>query len=86
VVVNHNILLWHKVDTLGDHPPIPSEGKVETSLAELELEKAIADAMQITKLELDPCLHHVVAGDVKQMRYSSDYDMLWLGLVKDGVC
>ena len=78
-------MLLHKVDVLGDSISIPPKGKVELSLAELELKKAIADAVQIAKLELNPHLHHVVAGNVKQMRYPSNHNTLCLGLVEDGV-
>ena len=66
-------MLLHEVDALGDGPSIPPKGKVEASLAEPELEKAITAAAQIAKLELDPRLHHVVAGDAKQTRYPSDH-------------
>ena len=77
--------MWHEVDALGDGPSVPPKGKVEASLAEPELEKAIAATAQIAKLELDPRLHHVVAGDAKQTRYPSDHDTLRLGLVEEGV-
>jgi hypothetical protein len=73
------------VDALGDGPSVPPKGKVETSLAEPELEKAITDAAQIAKLKLDPRPHLVVAGDSKEPRYPSNHDVLCLGLVEYGV-
>ena len=85
MVQNQARPLWNEVDALGDSPSVPPEGKVETSLAEPELDKAIADAAQIAKLELDPRLHDVIAGNSKQTRYPSDHDTLRLGLVEDGV-
>lgn len=78
-------MLLHEVDTLGDSPSIPPKGKVEPSLAEPELKKAIADTMQIAKLKLDPRLHHVVADNAKQTRYPSNHNTLHLRLVEDGV-
>ncbi len=77
--------MWHEVDALGDGPSVPPKGKVEASLAELELKKAITATAQIAKLKLNPRLHHVVTGDVKQMRYPSNHNTLRLGLVEDGV-
>src|SRR5690606_13987662 len=54
VVVNHAVSLPHEVDALGDGPPVPSERKVESSRTEPELQKAVPEAGQLTKLELEP--------------------------------
>ncbi len=63
VVVNHAILLPHKVDTLGDSPPVPSKQKVESSCTKPELQKAVPEASQLTKLELKPGLPPTITFD-----------------------
>jgi hypothetical protein len=54
MVIEQAHMLLHKVDTLGNGPSIPPKRKVEPSLAEVELKKAITDATQIAKLKLNP--------------------------------
>mgnify|MGYP001061230382 FL=1 len=83
VVVNHAPSLWHKVDALSYRPPVPSEGKVEPSFAEKELEEAVGDAVRIAKLELDPGLHLIVTLDREESTNLSDHDALRFRLVKD---
>jgi hypothetical protein len=54
VVVDDALTLLHEVNTLCDRPSVPTERKVEPSLAELELQEAFAAALQVAELELNP--------------------------------